>query len=64
MNQNPCIGSCTDDFFKEEGILEEINKVAVKRVAAWEEREESEDFLLFLFTKPKWQSVYDRLGKL
>lgn len=30
------IGSNFDDFLQEEGILEEVNAVAVKRVLAWQ----------------------------
>ena len=30
------IGSSFDDFLQEEGILEEVNAVAVKRVLAWQ----------------------------
>ncbi|GAA6620853.1 helix-turn-helix domain-containing protein [Scytonema sp. NUACC26] len=36
MNNNPYIGSSFDDFLKEEGLLEEINLIAVKRVIAWQ----------------------------
>ncbi|ALF52793.1 Fis family transcriptional regulator [Nostoc piscinale CENA21] len=35
MNKNPHIGSSLDDLFEEEGILEEINLIATKRVIAW-----------------------------
>lgn len=30
------IGSSFDDFLQDEGILEEVNAVAVKRVLAWQ----------------------------
>ena len=30
------IGSSFDDFLQEDGILEEVNAVAVKRVLAWQ----------------------------
>ncbi len=30
------IGSSFDDFLQEEGIFEEVNAVAVKRVLAWQ----------------------------
>lgn len=33
---NPCVGSDFDSFLKEEGILEEVSAVAVKRVLAWQ----------------------------
>ncbi|MDP1959010.1 MAG: Fis family transcriptional regulator [Polynucleobacter sp. 24-46-87] len=37
MNLNPNhIGSDFDDFLKEEGILEEVSIIAVKRVLAWQ----------------------------
>ncbi len=35
MNKNH-IGSNFDDFLEEEGILDEVNAVAVKRVIAWQ----------------------------
>ncbi|HTD06006.1 XRE family transcriptional regulator [Undibacterium sp.] len=35
MNKNH-IGSSFDDFLEEEGILDEVNAVAVKRVIAWQ----------------------------
>jgi DNA-binding Xre family transcriptional regulator len=36
MNNNLHIGSSLDDFLEEEGILEEINLIAIKRVIAWQ----------------------------
>lgn len=36
MSNNPYVGSSFDDFLKEEGLLEEINLIAVKRVIAWQ----------------------------
>jgi antitoxin HicB len=36
MKKNPHIGSSLDDFFEEEGTLEEINLIATKRVIAWQ----------------------------
>ncbi|MGI8503928.1 MAG: helix-turn-helix domain-containing protein [Hassallia sp.] len=36
MNENLHIGSSLDDFLEEEGILEEINLIAIKRVIAWQ----------------------------
>lgn len=36
---NSPIGSSFDDFLAEEGILEEVNAVAVKRVLAWQIQE-------------------------
>jgi antitoxin HicB len=36
MNDNLHIGSSLDDFLEEEGILEEINVIAIKRVLAWQ----------------------------
>jgi antitoxin HicB len=34
MDQNPAIGSNFDDFLAEEGILQEVEETAVKRVLA------------------------------
>lgn len=34
--KNPHIGSSVDDFFAEEGMLEEIEAIAIKRVIALE----------------------------
>ena len=36
MIDNPHIGSSFDDFLKEEGVLEETNAAAIKRVIAWQ----------------------------
>jgi hypothetical protein len=36
MKKNPHIGSSLDDLFEEEGTLNEINIIAVKRVIAWQ----------------------------
>jgi antitoxin HicB len=36
MNTNPHIGSTLDDFLIEEGIYEEVNAIAIKRVLAWQ----------------------------
>ena len=33
---NPHIGSLFDDFLKEEGIYDEVQTVAIKRVLAWQ----------------------------
>jgi len=35
-HRNPHIGSSFDDFLKEEGIHEEVNNAAIKRVIAWQ----------------------------
>ena len=35
-NMTQHIGSSFDDFLQEDGILEEVNAVAVKRVLAWQ----------------------------
>ena len=35
-NMTQHIGSSFNDFLQEEGILEEVNAVAVKRVLAWQ----------------------------
>ena len=36
MTTNPYIGSSLDDFLKEDGILEEVEAIAIKRVLAWQ----------------------------
>ena len=36
MSANPHIGSSLEDFLKEEGIYEEANNYAVKKVLAWQ----------------------------
>jgi DNA-binding Xre family transcriptional regulator len=36
MNRNPHIGSSFDDFLEEEGILDEVEAVALKRLIAWQ----------------------------
>lgn len=38
MNRNPHIGSELDDFLAEEGLLEEVSALAIKRVVAWQLR--------------------------
>ncbi|BAZ17955.1 hypothetical protein NIES4071_98360 [Calothrix sp. NIES-4071] len=40
MKKNPYIGSFVDDLFEEEGTLDEINIIAVKRVIAWQIQQE------------------------
>ena len=42
MNSNPHIGSSFDDFLKEEGIFDEVNAVAIKRVISWQIQQEME----------------------
>jgi DNA-binding Xre family transcriptional regulator len=34
--KNPHIGSSLDDFLREEGVLEEMQAVAIKEVIAWQ----------------------------
>jgi antitoxin HicB len=36
MSKNGRVGSSFEDFLKEEGVLEETNAIAVKRVLAWQ----------------------------
>ncbi|MEA5618536.1 Fis family transcriptional regulator [Cronbergia sp. UHCC 0137] len=36
MTQNPYIGSSLDAFLEEDGTLDEINLIAIKRVIAWQ----------------------------
>jgi len=38
MMQAENIGSNFDDFLHEEGLLDEANAVAIKRVIAWQDR--------------------------
>ena len=40
MKTNPHIGSSVDDLFEEEGTLDEINIIAIKRVIAWQIQQE------------------------
>lgn len=36
MTKNPYIGSSLDDLLEEDGVLEEIDAIARKRVIAWQ----------------------------
>lgn len=36
MSTNAHIGSSFDDFLQEEGLLEEVNAIAAKRIIAWQ----------------------------
>lgn len=36
MIDNPHIGSSLDDLLEEDGVLAEVNAVAIKRVLAWQ----------------------------
>lgn len=36
MSTNVHIGSSFDDFLQEEGLLEEVNAIAAKRIIAWQ----------------------------
>ncbi len=36
MTHNPHVGSSLDDFLEEDGVLVEVNAVALKRVLAWQ----------------------------
>lgn len=36
MTSNPHIGSSLDDFLEEDGVLAEVNAVALKRMLAWQ----------------------------
>lgn len=40
MNEHPNVGSTLDDFLDAEGINEKVTIIAVKRVIAWQLREE------------------------
>jgi predicted XRE-type DNA-binding protein len=39
MTTNPYIGSSFDDLLEEDGVLEEIEAIALKRVLAWQVQE-------------------------
>lgn len=36
MTTNPYIGSSLDDLLEEDGILDEVEAIALKRVLAWQ----------------------------
>ena len=36
MTNNPHVGSSLDDFLEEDGVLAEVNALALKRVIAWQ----------------------------
>jgi hypothetical protein len=40
MTNNPYIGSSLDDLLEEDGVLAEVNAVALKRVLAWQIQQE------------------------
>ncbi len=40
MIDNPHVGSSLDDLLEEEGVLSEVNAVALKRVLAWQVSQE------------------------
>lgn len=42
MNKNLYMGSSLDDLLEEEGTLEEINLIAIKRVIAWQVKQAME----------------------
>jgi antitoxin HicB len=42
MNSNPHIGSSFDDFLDEEDLLTQVNEIAIKRVIAWQLKQEIE----------------------
>lgn len=39
MTTNPYIGSSLDELLEEDGILEEVDAIAIKRVLAWQVQE-------------------------
>jgi len=39
MTSNPYIGSSLDDLLEEDGVLEEVEAMALKRVLAWQVQE-------------------------
>lgn len=40
MTKNPHIGSSLDDLLEEDGLLSEVNAIALKRVLAWQVEQE------------------------
>ena len=40
MTDNPHIGSSLDDLLEEDGVLAEVNAIAIKRVLAWQVMQE------------------------
>ncbi|MGJ5674112.1 MAG: helix-turn-helix domain-containing protein [Nostochopsis sp.] len=42
MNKNLYVGSSLDELLEEEGIVEEINLIAIKRVIAWQVKQAME----------------------
>ncbi|WP_373539081.1 hypothetical protein [Chamaesiphon sp.] len=42
MKSNHHIGSSFDDFLDEEELLTQVNKIAIKRVIAWQIKQEIE----------------------
>lgn len=42
MSDISCVGSSLDGFLEEEGILAEVNAIALKRVLAWQISQEME----------------------
>ena len=43
MNENPHTGSSFDDFLKEDDLYEECTAVALKRVLAWQIKQEMQN---------------------
>lgn len=41
-NNNPQIGSSLDNFLDEENLLTQVNEIAIKRVIAWQIKQEIE----------------------
>lgn len=39
MNNNPYIGSSLDDLLEEDGIFDEVEAIAIKRILAWQIQE-------------------------
>jgi predicted XRE-type DNA-binding protein len=39
MTTNPHIGSSLDDLLEEDGVLEEVDAIAIKRVLVWQVQE-------------------------
>jgi antitoxin HicB len=55
-NNNPHIGSSFDEFLDEENLLVEANKIAIKRVTAWQLQQEIESKHMSKLTNRKTAS--------
>jgi antitoxin HicB len=54
MSKNPHTGSSFDDFLKEEGLYEECTAVALKRILAWQLKQEMKNNHLTKSAMAEW----------